>query len=530
MPNALAIIRALVIYGLCLPLAIFLGYLLAMPMDLTSFTVVALAVFLPLVPVLLRWHHLGLIIAWNMNAVLVILPGRPNLWIVMAGTSLLLSVAHHVLNRDVKFLHAPSVTRPLVFLALVLLATAQLTGGVGFRVFGGEAFGGKRYILALGAIIGYFALICRPIPPERALLYVALFFLSGVTMSIASLGPMLDPSFHFIFAIFPVENLQSLMGEGMEQMTGPFSRLSGFSFGAMAALLFLLARHGMRGILSLNERWRFLPGEVRGGLKVHQPWRSLLFLLFLWISLLGGFRSALILLLLTMLCQFCFEGLFRTRLLPLAALAGILVAAGCVPMLERLPFSVQRSLSFLPLPLDPMARYSAEASNEWRLAIWRFMLPEVPKYLWLGKGYAINPAELEMTRTGGFYRTTDDRDVAILAGDYHNGPLSLLIPLGIYGFVGFIWFIAASLRVLYRNLKHGDPALRTANSFLLSYFLARTVLFFFVFGSFYGEFFLFTGLVGLSISLNGGVRGPAPVVTDAAKPVSSQLRLARAAP
>ena len=139
MSNALTIIRALIIYGLCLPLAIFLGYLLATPMDLTSFTIVALVVVLPLVPVLLRWHHLILIASWNMNAVLFFLPGPPNLWIVMSGLSLLLSVLQRILNREIKFLSAPTVARPLIFLALVIVSTAMLTGGMGFQAFGGEA-------------------------------------------------------------------------------------------------------------------------------------------------------------------------------------------------------------------------------------------------------------------------------------------------------------------------------------------------------------------------------------------------------
>ena len=86
MSNALALIRSLVIYSLCLPLAIFLGYLLAMPLDNMSFTIVALAVFLPLVPFLLRWHHLLLFASWNTSAVLFFLTGRPHLWMVMKAT------------------------------------------------------------------------------------------------------------------------------------------------------------------------------------------------------------------------------------------------------------------------------------------------------------------------------------------------------------------------------------------------------------------------------------------------------------
>ena len=67
MSNALSIIRSLIIYSLCLPLAIFLGYLLAVPLDSVSLIILATALALPLVPVLLRWHHLILIASWKIG-------------------------------------------------------------------------------------------------------------------------------------------------------------------------------------------------------------------------------------------------------------------------------------------------------------------------------------------------------------------------------------------------------------------------------------------------------------------------------
>src|SRR5437660_1791688 len=99
MSNALAIIRSLIIYSLCLPLAIFVGYLLAMPMDMGSFTIVVLVLALPLVPVLLRWHHLLLIATWNASMVLFFLPGRPNVWMLLAAVSLTISILQRILNR-----------------------------------------------------------------------------------------------------------------------------------------------------------------------------------------------------------------------------------------------------------------------------------------------------------------------------------------------------------------------------------------------------------------------------------------------
>lgn len=46
--------------------------------------------------------------------------------------------------------------------------------------------------------------------------------------------------------------------------------------------------------------------------------------------------------------------------------------------------------------------------------------------------------------------------------------------------------------------------MRQINAFLLAVFVARAIFFLCVFGSFFGELFYFTGLAGLSMSLNGG--------------------------
>jgi hypothetical protein len=67
-------------------------------------------------------------------------------------------------------------------------------------------------------------------------------------------------------------------------------------------------------------------------------------------------------------------------------------------------------------------------------------------------------------------------------------------------------------RVTYQNYKHGDPAVGKINRFLFAFFLARVIFFIFVFGSLYTDLALFTGLVGLSVSINGGVAGPQKAV------------------
>ncbi len=522
MSNALAIVRSLIIYGLCLPLAIILGYLLAVPMDLTSFTIVLMAVFLPLVPVLLRWHHFFLIASWNFSAVLFFLPGRPNLWIILTLVSLLLSTLQYILQRETKLLSVPSVNRPLIFLFLVVLVTAVLAGGIGIRSFGNEAYGGKRYVVVLTAIIGYFAISCMRIPRGREILYVSAFLLSGASSVIGCLGGFVDPSLYFIFAIFPVESLELLVGDLPDDMP---IRLGGLAPAAGAVIWYGLARYGLRDLLQMGGSWHFLPLRFHGGFQLNQPWRSGLMLLALWVALHAGFRSSVAFFGMMFVAHFFVEGLHRSRAMPLILLMGIMTAAIVLPFASKMPVTVQRAISFLPVEIDPVIRMGAESSTEWRLRMWQLVLPMVPRYLLVGKGYSINPAELAMSagRTG-----VDSTETAIVAGDYHNGPLTLLIPLGIWGALAFLWFLGAGFRVLHRNYRYGDPELARINTFLLVYFSVRVVFFFFIFGSFYNELYMFTGLVAMSISVNGGLRGPVPV--EAVKPAVGHLRLARVRP
>ena len=198
-----------------------------------------------------------------------------------------------------------------------------------------------------------------------------------------------------------------------------------------------------------------------------------------------------------------------------------------IPFADKLPLSVQRSLTFLPLKLDIEAELNAQASTDWRLQIWANVLPTIPQYLILGKGLAMDAHDLEMLRTVSMNRGPEGSGGgAAMAGDYHSGPLSLIIPFGIFGVIGFIWFIGASLRALHRNNKYGDPAYGRINRFLFTYFIVKLLMFLFIVGSFYSDLVMFTGAVGFSIALNGGILGPteAPITRSTV----SRFKLAHA--
>lgn len=509
MTNADSTFRAVVTYAVVIPLAIITGVMLASQdprFDLMTWLVVGGLVTLICVPLLFKWHHLLLFLFWNSFTILFILPGRPNVWLVLAFTSLGLALLQRALLTNTRFLPAPGVIAPMLFILLVVIVTAKARGGFGLSALGSTAVGSKRYIVIFGAIAGFLAMISRPVTLPRAKLYLDAYFLGNFLNAISVVAPILPSSMYFILLLFPVESYASLPGYAdVGKAAAPVWRAYGVSSAFLAASLLVLARFGIRGLLEPRKRWRIA-----------------LFLLCAVGSLVGGFRVLFVVLLLTGFFLLWIERLLFSRLAAGLLLAGILVAAVAIPLVDKLPLSIQRSLSVLPINVDPVVRSDAEGTSQWRIDMWKQLLPEIPKYLLLGKGLGIDARELESQTAFDERQFNPDATTFILSGDFHNGPLSTIIPFGIWGMIGLIWLLVAGVKALRLNLKYGDPALHTANALLLALFATRIVLFFFVFGGFYGDIATFTGLLGLSITLNGGVRKPAAV--QARNPAPTKFR------
>ncbi len=507
MNNLPALFRSLIIFGVCVLLAICLGYMLASPLSYSQLAIYGLLGFILLFPVLLRWHYPLMLLCWNLTAVAFFLPGRPSMALVMIAISLGISILQRMISRDSHFIKVPQITFPLLFMMAVVTVTAKMTG-LGLRMFGGEVYGGHKYFYVFGGIFGYFALSAHRIPLERKNLYLGLFFLGGLTAFIGDIFPWLPHWSYYIYEFFTYNqyyfSTNALEGEAV--------RFSGAMGTALAVIFYMLARYGIRGI--------FLDGK---------PWRPIIFILFPIYGLLGGFRSFVALVGLTFALLFFLERLHRTRLMAVMVMAAILGGLALIPMASHLPYTFQRALAFLPVKIDPVARMDAQGSADWRFNMWQALLPQIPQYLLLGKGYVISPLDYKfvMGPQASIRSTFGENEAMALAEDFHSGPISVVIPFGIWGCIAFVWFLVAGIRVVYANYYYSDPELQTVNTFLLAAFVAQTLFFLFVFGDFSSDILKFCGLLGLSVSLNGGMRRRAPATQPApqAQPTRSFARI-----
>ena len=519
MSDSTSLIRALIIYGIVLPLAILLGCMLVnLPyLDRSSMVVVGIVAAVLCAPFLLRWHHLLLFLSWNTSALVFFLPGSPEFWIFMTLVSFTITITHRALDSSVRMFPVPSLVLPLFFILTVVLMTAQLNGGIHMSSLGGgDVMGGKRYFYIIVAVMGFLAMTSHRIPMAKASLFTKVFLLGFLTNAISNLAPYIGSSIPFLFNIFPADmNTYGAITAG-DSVGDGITRNYGLSVSLCWAFFYMLARYGIKQLLT--------PGNFR----------KLILVVLLFVGgTIGGFRSFVIMMLMTGFFLFWFEGLFRSRYVVLLA-GALAIGLLLLPFAKSLPHPIQRAICVVPMvEVEPLVQREAQASSEWRIKMWKALLPEVPKYFWLGKGLGINAAEfwseVNLSKTRG---SGDDATTFMMAGDYHNGPLSVIIPFGIWGVIGWFWFLAASIRLLYLNYRNGDPALKTINGFLLAHFLARTILFFAVFGGFYSDLAFFCGIVGFSISLNGGIRKNSPAaVLPPARPAPKRLRIpARLAP
>lgn len=502
MTNPAVAMRMLITYAICIPVAVLMGYLLTNPLDYGTMGFIGLVLLLLVSPIFIKWHYPIMVFGLGCPMTCFFLIGSPPLSQVVVLISLGLAVVERTTNSEKRFLNVPAMTWPLLFIFGVVFMTAKLTGGIGFHALGGDTGGGKKYLAVFAGVATYFALVSQKIPRARWKLYLALYLLAGFAGVFSDLFPVLPSPLNLINLLFPPS---VSLDENVVVGTTRLGALSG-AFGIVPT--YLLARHGLRGIFWTDRLWR-----------------PVLFLACLALTMLGGFRSVVSWYALLIVLMLFLEGLHRTRVTALLVMICLMGAMLLGVFSERLPYTFQRALCFLPFKWQTEAVMNAQGSSDWRHGIWRAMWPKVPEYLLLGKGFALSQEDYQNIGNGAFSQIRNSHldaseEPLAISSDFHNGPLSTLIPFGLWGGIGMIWLMATTIFCLYRNYKYGDAELRVFNAYMLACGLALIFNFFFIFGAFPNDVNGLARLAGFSIAMNWGVarRPVQPSVNQLIKP------------
>src|SRR5437870_4389150 len=112
MPHqAIKIPRAHLIMGLCLPLAVLIGYFVAEPLNSSSLGVLMLVLAVLFAPIMIRWYHPLLVFSINAAFIVGFLPGGLPMWVVIAVVGLLFSALNRCVDSNRRLMIGGAVPR-----------------------------------------------------------------------------------------------------------------------------------------------------------------------------------------------------------------------------------------------------------------------------------------------------------------------------------------------------------------------------------------------------------------------------------
>lgn len=404
----------------------------------------------------------------------LIFPGLPHglhvIHVLMAGLTATL-IGRSALRKAPVIYFKPMNISLILFLTVIVITA--LMRGFGIRALGSELWGGMSYIRLL--LTGAFFITAQTLLFEEKLLKRAVIMMLGFSL-IPALAQILflatKGAIHQQFTF--VEPYVGGLLESLQALeTGRTVRFHMLG-GATSTLL----------MFATILIWR-----RRGGGRILYT-----FLLISAVILAGlsGFRARILYVLFIIIVYALFENMRAVRrrlaftiVIAIPAVLAIYLSA------PYLPRSIQRAISWLPnISIEYDVRLEAHMSAISRILVWEMAWSEVPRYLWLGKGFAIDPLD--------FYSPTVRADwvlFSFVSHNYHSGPLSLLLDTGLPGFLfGSLFLFTSTVEIIRRRREvNGHSLLERAYSFFLANHIYHVLAFYLIFGDVresFPEFFM----------------------------------------
>lgn len=363
------------------------------------------------------------------------------------------SIRHQ--KRPFSFQRSPDLWMILFALNMAMI---MMVRGSGFAIFGGSVYGGTAY-LSMFLSISFYFLAVRIRLSDRYVRVLLWMLLAG-----ALIPPIVQGAVVFLPAgagwmeKFVAVNAEAVQREQLsESGIVRWSTLAPVAY-ALVPVAYVLCR---------RKDSRFV----------------LIALAFVLVGM-TGFRSRIF----QIGALVFFAGLIfsknRKKTLVLWILAGL--AVFCLLMITApiLPRAVQRGISFIPfVPVDADIAERAALSSTWRFELWRdYCIPNVPKYLIIGRGIAHDIAQFAWLRSSWY----GSSEFFYYMGRYHSGPLTLLLDLGLPGAVGFTLFFLYTVKDGWTTVRRSASK---QDTLIARYYIYLTLLmsfevfyYYFIFG------------------------------------------------
>lgn len=353
-------------------------------------------------------------------------PGELACLYVIVGTAIL------IMGRMISFNIKMTVLEWMGILVLLTIGQAFVRNPAGVRILESDYVGGRAYFVLLISVI------------------------SGVILSVVKTD---DARIKKLFKWCLLGYLGSFFIQGAAQMSGMIARYTLPIFGTSGGISQIdSARAGrseaartLADMSSITLASRFSPLKA-----LYHPLWSFVLLAALGGAAMSGYRNVIASTVLTLALGVYYWGRAKAVIAASFIAVSALVGISVLNLLMPLPANVQRAFSFLPGSWDESVIVDAQSSTDWRVEMWEEALTS-SRYIEnkiLGDGLGIRRDNMEymieISMTQGYVTDEMSQERAMLAGDFHSGPVT---SIRVVGYVGLAVFLLALIVLAVRAHK-----------------------------------------------------------------------------
>ena len=358
------------------------------------------------------------------------------------------------------YISKSSIPRKACVVWLVIIIMTGFCRGWGFKFLDSSMWGGMQYVSLISAILFYLYSVHVTISENKLKKTLTWLFVFSL---IPAAGFFLIT---YVPAMKWVENVVPVADTGLERQAPEVVRWVIMQNPAIWM--------GVSAIYLYERLPKFTPTVVLV---------SALSFIMLGLS---GHRSVAVLLGLTV-CVYLLIKRHEINLFKFMKFAVVLIVLVVIFYLfvGELPRNFQRALSWLPgIDVAYEAEMDASSTSLWRIELWRQLIPMIPDYLWIGRGLAFS--QFEAMSASMLASDAGTQHIYFIAVHlYHNGPLLLILDLGLAGFIAGLVFMLSGIRHYGRQLRCIPKGSRWNSTYVVffCFFVGQCLFFLAVFGA-----------------------------------------------
>ena len=402
----------------------------------------------------------------------------------------------------------------LIYINLAYLITVFIRNPTGFFALQSSMVGGRPYMEIILAFAAFLILSRVRVSDSIARIFPLFFVIPAWSVGILdAIGRVYPPFGYVLNSFYSGAGPSGTFGAVQAEAEIGTTRLTGLQDAGVSGALFLCARYNPITLISPLYPWRVIMTAMVFGVLFLAGFRSMLLFAFVAFFLSSILRGKL-------------HDLWITICGGVLALVFLIALQGTV---LHLPLTMQRALSWLPGDWDPAAVLDAEASTEWRVEMWEWAWNDdriLRNKIW-GQGFGLTLDDMNLIATslaagqgGSSLLGGSDRELFMINGTFHSGPISTVKYIGIVGFSLYFPLMCYMGLLAWRLCKKA----RGTEAFTLALFVGIPIIyepfnFIFVFGGLdgnYPQLLFWAGLLNMTSNYLDSVKASGIMHTEIA--------------